>query len=194
MKSITPQSNHVLIIDNHDSFVYNLAHYIEMNNFIPIVKRPGLIDLNSIANYNHILISPGPGLPYETPLLAEVIKKYGSTKNILGVCLGHQAIAEFLGAELYNLKAVHHGVSSRITKTNAPNRLLMGLPTEFDVARYHSWAVKDLPDCLIPTSYDKEGCIMSFEHKEFRLFGVQFHPESILTPLGMNILKNWLTY
>ncbi|TXK73618.1 aminodeoxychorismate/anthranilate synthase component II [Mesonia sp. HuA40] len=193
MKSITPQPNHVLIIDNHDSFVYNLAHYIEMNNFIPIVKRPDLIDLNSIANYSHILISPGPGLPKETPLLAEIIKKYGPSKNILGVCLGHQAIAEVLGANLYNLKKVYHGVSSRIKRTNTSDALLNRLPTEFDVARYHSWAVKDLPDCLTPTSYDEEGCLMSYEHKELKLFGVQFHPESILTPLGMTILKNWLT-
>ena len=182
----------IFIVDNYDSFTYNLAHYFHELNCKTIVKRNDEFNINEIKNFNHIVLSPGPGIPDEAGLMKSVIEKYKSTHKILGVCLGHQAIGEVFGASLINLDKVYHGVDTKLNiLTN--DLLFEGLPKSFLVGRYHSWIIdKSIPDCLEITSVDQKNQIMSIRHKQFNIRGVQFHPESILTPFGKKILSNWI--
>jgi len=183
----------VLVIDNYDSFTYNLVHYLKDLNVEVTVKRNDKLTLKDVEPYNLLLLSPGPGLPKDAGLLMEIIKKYAPTKKILGVCLGQQAIAEVFGGELRNLEQVYHGVSSKITQLNNDDVLYKDVPKVLEVGRYHSWVVaKNVPDCLEVTSVDENGEIMSLKHKTYDVRAVQYHPESILTPLGKQLLKNWI--
>ncbi len=183
----------ILVIDNYDSFTYNLVHYLEDLNCEVTVYRNDEFDIDEIAIFDKILLSPGPGIPDEAGLLKAVIAKYAPTKSILGVCLGQQAIGEVFGGTLSNLDKVYHGVATMV-KTSVDDELLFeGLGNEFEVGRYHSWVVDaNLPDVLEATSYDENGQVMSLRHKTFDVRGVQFHPESVLTPNGKKILENWL--
>jgi len=183
----------ILVIDNYDSFTYNLVHYLQDLKCEVTVKRNDKLTLNEVDKYDKILLSPGPGIPDEAGLLKPIIEKYAATKSILGICLGQQAIAEVFGGEIENLNEVHHGISSEIERTNDDQVLYKNLPSKFEVGRYHSWVVKkDLPKELIPTSIDKNGEIMSLKHRTFDVRAVQYHPESILTPIGKQILQNWV--
>jgi len=185
----------ILVLDNYDSFTYNLVHYIkELTNAEVDVFRNTEIELEAIAKYDKILLSPGPGIPSEAGIMPAVIKEYAATKNILGVCLGHQAIVEAFGGEIYNMKNVYHGVESVLTLTDKSDPLYKGISDTCKVGRYHSWnAVKEtLPECFIITSTDEDGRIMSIRHKELAVYGVQYHPESVLTPEGKTLIKNWL--
>lgn len=183
----------IIIIDNYDSFTYNLVHYLEDLNAEVTVFRNDEFELNELEKFDKILLSPGPGIPEEAGLLLDVIKKYASTKSILGICLGQQAIGEVFGGSLINLEKVYHGVASNVKITNEDS-LFNDLPTEFEVGRYHSWVINpdDFPEDLEITSVDENGEIMSIRHKTFDVKGVQYHPESILTPNGKKILENWL--
>ncbi|RKS13858.1 aminodeoxychorismate/anthranilate synthase component II [Flavobacterium sp. 120] len=183
----------ILVIDNYDSFTYNLVHYLEDLDCEVTVYRNDEFDIDEIAIFDKILLSPGPGIPDEAGLLKEVIRKYGPSKSIFGVCLGQQAIGEVFGGTLSNLDKVYHGVST-IVKTVVDDELLFeGLGSEFEVGRYHSWVVDaDLPDVLEATSFDENGQVMSLRHKTYDVRGVQFHPESVLTPNGKKILENWV--
>lgn len=184
----------ILVIDNYDSFVYNLVHYLEDLGCNVTVKRNDRLALEEIQAYDKILLSPGPGIPNEAGLLKEIIKKYANTKSIFGVCLGQQAIGEVFGGSLMNLDEVYHGVATKVKLSVTDEILFQGLNNEFEVGRYHSWVVAEnkLPDCLQVTSYDENGQIMSLRHKELDVRGVQFHPESVLTPDGKKMLKNWV--
>ena len=182
----------ILMIDNYDSFTYNLVHYLEDLNCKVVVKRNDAFSLDEIAHFNEIVLSPGPGIPDEAGLLKTVIKTYAPRKRIFGVCLGLQAIAEVFGGKLINLNQVYHGVATTVKITEA-DYLFKGLPSEIQVGRYHSWVVdKNLPKDLIATSWDENGQVMSLKHQTFDVCAVQYHPESILTPYGKQILKNWL--
>lgn len=183
----------ILVIDNYDSFTYNLVHYLEDLDCEVTVYRNDEFDIDEISSFEKILLSPGPGIPDEAGLLKAVIAKYAPTKSILGVCLGQQAIGEVFGGTLSNLDKVYHGVSSMV-KTVVDNELLFeGLGNEFEVGRYHSWVVDaSLPESLEATSFDVNGQVMSLRHKTFDVRGVQFHPESVLTPNGKRILENWV--
>jgi anthranilate synthase component II len=184
----------ILVIDNYDSFTYNLVHYLEDLDCEVTVYRNDEFDLDEIAHFDKILLSPGPGIPEEAGLLKAVIEKYGSSKSIFGVCLGQQAIGEVYGGTLSNLDKVYHGVATTI-KTIVNDELLFdGLEPTFEVGRYHSWVVDaDLPEVLEATSLDENGQIMSLRHKTYDVRGVQFHPESVLTSNGKKILENWVT-
>ncbi|WP_298392610.1 aminodeoxychorismate/anthranilate synthase component II [Flavobacterium sp.] len=184
----------VLIIDNYDSFTYNLVHYLEELNCKVIVLRNDEFELDEIEKYQNIILSPGPGTPSESGLLMDVIKRYASTKKILGICLGLQAIGEVFGGSLLNLNSVFHGVSSTVSISVDDDTLFDSLPKTFTVGRYHSWVINpdDFPDDLEVTSLSEDGEIMSIRHKIFDVKGVQFHPESILTPHGKTILSNWI--
>ncbi len=183
----------ILVIDNYDSFTYNLVHYLQDLNCDVTVKRNDKLTLEEVDNFDKILLSPGPGIPDEAGLLKPIIKEYAATKSILGICLGQQAIAEVFGGEIENLDNVYHGVSTEIELTDQDEVLYKGLPNKLEVGRYHSWVVnKTLPEGLISTSIDENGEIMSLKHKEFDVRAVQYHPESILTPQGKQILKNWV--
>ncbi|CAM4232238.1 anthranilate synthase component II [Gillisia hiemivivida] len=189
----TSKRTSVLVIDNYDSFVYNLVHYLEELDCDVTVIRNNEVDLDMIAKYDKILLSPGPGIPDEAGLLKEVLIKYAPTKSILGVCLGQQAIGEVFGGKLINLDSVFHGVSSKINVTVDDESLFYHLDKELIVGRYHSWVVDpNLPGSLEATSFDENGQIMSLRHKEYDVKGVQFHPESVLTPMGKQIMKNWI--
>jgi anthranilate synthase component 2 len=183
----------VIIIDNYDSFTYNLVHYLEDLNAEVTVYRNDEFELNELEKFDKILLSPGPGIPEEAGLLLDVIKKYASSKSILGICLGQQAIGEVFGGSLINLEKVYHGVASKV-KITKEDSLFNNLPTEFEIGRYHSWVINpdDFPEDLEITSVDENGEIMSIRHKTLDVKGVQFHPESILTPNGKKILENWL--
>lgn len=185
----------ILVIDNYDSFTYNLVHYVKSITDEPVaVFRNDEISIDDVGKYDKIIISPGPGLPKDAGIIEEVIRKYGETKRILGVCLGHQAIAEVFGGSLLNLNEVYHGVATSATITNTEDALFKGLPDKIEVGRYHSWVVNpdDLPEVLEITSTDEEGNIMSMRHKQFDIAGIQFHPESVLTPHGKEMVKNWV--
>ena len=184
----------VLVFDNYDSFTYNLVHLVEKITSQKVtVVRNDQIDLEDVAGYDKIILSPGPGIPSEAGLLLPLIQQYAASKSILGVCLGHQAIGEAFGATLENLSTVYHGVATPITIDNT-NYLFNGLATTIEVGRYHSWVVsnKNLPDVLEVTATDENGLIMAFEHASYDVCGVQFHPESVLTPCGEAVIKNWL--
>ena len=183
----------ILVIDNYDSFVYNLVHYLEELDCEVTVKRNDQLHIDDVEDYDKILLSPGPGIPDEAGLLKPIIEKYASSKSILGVCLGMQAIGEVFGGTLLNLDEVYHGVATRIDVFVDDEYLFQDLPKELQVGRYHSWVVeKSLPPQLQATSYDEKGEIMSLRHTEFDVRGVQFHPESVLTPEGKKMIKNWV--
>ena len=182
----------ILVIDNYDSFTYNLVHYLQDLDCEVRVYRNDEFDIEEIAHFDKILLSPGPGIPDEAGLLKEVIRKYAPTKSILGVCLGQQAIGEVFGGTLSNLDNVYHGVATMVKTVVDDELLFEGLGNEFEVGRYHSWVVDtNLPDTLEATSFDENGQVMSLRHKSFDVRGVQFHPESVLTPNGKKILENW---
>ncbi len=183
----------ILVLDNYDSFTYNLVHMLRALDQEVEVFRNDEITLTDVDQYEKILLSPGPGIPKEAGILCEVIQQFGASKSILGVCLGHQAIGEVYGAKLYNLPEVLHGIPKE-TVLNETKGLFEGIPTRFEAARYHSWVVdkNSLPNQLIATAVDDEGEIMALRHETYDVQGVQFHPESILTPFGKNIIINWL--
>lgn len=185
----------ILVLDNYDSFTYNLVHYIEeIVGYKIDVVRNDQISLDDVDKYDKILLSPGPGVPRDAGILIPLIKRYGATKSIMGVCLGHQAIAEALGGSISNLTKVYHGVATPVQIISNSEILFADIPKEINVGRYHSWVVNedDLPDCFTITSRDEEGKIMAIHHNEFDIRGVQFHPESILTEYGKKMMENWL--
>lgn len=183
----------VLVIDNYDSFTYNLVHYLEDLNCNVTVKRNDQLSLSEVDHFTKIVLSPGPGIPDEAGLLKEIIAAYAPTKSIFGVCLGQQAIAEVFGGSLLNIEQVYHGIATKINITK-DDILFKDMPKEIMVGRYHSWVVNpNLPDTLEATSVDENGQIMSLRHKVYDVCAVQFHPESVLTPEGKQMLKNWLT-
>lgn len=185
----------ILVIDNYDSFTYNLVHLIRDLAGDCEVRRNDQISLEDAGRYNKILLSPGPGVPDEAGITKEVIRAYGATASILGICLGHQAIAEVYGARLYNLENVLHGVTSRAHLSKTSCRLFHELPQSFRVTHYHSWAVapESLPGELDVTALNEDGLVMAIQHREYDVQGLQFHPESFLTEHGRSILHNWLT-
>jgi anthranilate synthase component II len=202
----------ILVFDNYDSFTYNLVHLVEKITHTKVdVYRNDKIAMDKVNDYDKIILSPGPGIPEEAGLLLPLIKEYASRKSILGVCLGHQAIGQAFGGKLENLSTVFHGVAtpirvvsselSVVSEANSPltthhslSMLFEGLPDELEVGRYHSWVVSEenFPDELEITARDESGMIMGLQHKKFDVQGVQFHPESVLTPKGEDILRNWL--
>ncbi|SMC41884.1 anthranilate synthase component II [Moheibacter sediminis] len=183
----------VLLIDNYDSFTYNLVHLLEELNFEVVVKFNDEFELDEVNEFHKILLSPGPGLPQDAGLINEIIEKYAPTKSILGICLGMQAIGEVFGGTLKNLNQVYHGMTSQIKLTVNDEYLYKGINSEIRVGRYHSWIVDSpLPDCLEITSLDEFGNIMSLRHKIFDVRGVQFHPESYMTLIGSKLIINWL--
>jgi len=180
------------MLDNYDSFTYNLVHYLEDLNCEVTVKRNDQLSLEEVDEFNEIVLSPGPGIPDEAGLLKPIIQTYAATKRIFGVCLGQQAIGEVFGGTLVNLDQVYHGVATSITIIE-DDYIYEGMPKNIEVGRYHSWVVdQKLPDTLIATSVDENGQIMSLKHKEYDVRAVQYHPESVLTPYGKQLLKNWL--
>ena len=184
----------VLVIDNYDSFTYNLVHYLRELGCEVDVYRNDKIELEAIMPYTHLVLSPGPGIPDESGLLKEIIAHYAPEKHFLGVCLGMQAIGEVFGGNLINLDRVYHGTATK-TKVIEKDILFEDLPEELEVGRYHSWVVDPkLPEVLISTSVDKNGQVMSLRHRDYSVRGVQFHPESVLTPDGKKMLSNWLKH
>ena len=182
----------IFVIDNYDSFTYNLVHYLQELGARVTVKRNDQFELSEIEDYEYLLLSPGPGIPDEAGLLKAAIERYAASKKILGVCLGQQAIGEVFGAKLNNLNTVFHGVATQINVTEK-DLLFDGLPDSFEVGRYHSWVVKTpLPKDLVATSFDNNEQLMSLRHKNYSVRAVQFHPESILTLYGKKILENWI--
>ncbi len=184
----------VLIIDNYDSFTYNLLHYVEqLTTEIPVVVLNDQINMALADNFDSIILSPGPGLPMNAGQMPEIIRQFVNRKKILGVCLGHQAIAEYFGAKLENKGKVHHGIESEIRQISACP-ILKDLPSPFMAGRYHSWTVSPnhLPEHLVVTAVDETGEIMAIRHTSLPIYGVQFHPESIMTPMGMKIIQNFL--
>ncbi len=185
----------ILVLDNYDSFTYNLVQYIERVVKRPVdVKRNDQLNMEEVAAYDKILISPGPGIPVEAGLTLDLIRAYGSVKSILGVCLGHQAIAEAYGGSISNLSTVYHGVTGQMKQLVDNEYLFEGVPEEFDAGRYHSWVVEhhSLPRELEITVENDEGYIMAIRHREYDVRGVQFHPESVLTEYGGRMILNWL--
>jgi anthranilate synthase component 2 len=196
----------ILVFDNYDSFTYNLVHLVEKIQHQKVdVYRNDQIPLERVKEYDKIILSPGPGIPVEAGLLLPLIKEYAATKSILGVCLGHQAIGEAFGGKLINLSTVYHGVATEIETGSAKeigeeaesmvaSPLFTGLPHKLEVGRYHSWIVSDenFPSELEVTARDENNYIMALQHKTYDVQGVQFHPESVLTPDGEKILTNWL--
>lgn len=184
----------VVVIDNYDSFTYNLVHYLEDLDCQVTVFRNDEFDIDELQAFDKILLSPGPGIPDEAGLLKQVIKTYAATKSILGICLGQQAIGEVFGGSLLNLEKVYHGIATNIKVIVTDEKLFEGLETQFEVGRYHSWVINsiDFPEDLEITSTDDNGQIMSIRHKKNDVRGVQFHPESVLTPNGKKILENWI--
>jgi len=182
----------IFLVDNYDSFTYNLVHYVETFGVEITVKRNNELSIEELDDYDKIILSPGPGLPKDAGLMMKIIETYHHSKPILGVCLGHQALLEFYGGKLVNLDEVHHGVSSQIKVDNS-HFLFQNMDKIQEVGRYHSWAVANLPKEIkeIGKTIDK-GTNMAFSHKKHESVGVQFHPESILTPNGLEMIKNWL--
>ena len=186
----------ILVIDNYDSFTYNLVHILRelgLSNDIE-VHRNDKIPVSYADEFESLLFSPGPGLPSEAGIMPEMIQEYGASKKILGVCLGHQAIAEVFGAKIFNLPIVFHGVATKVNLTQVKDPLFESLPESFRVCRYHSWAVepKSLNDKLEVTALDDEGNIMAIKHATYNVRGVQFHPESVMTEHGIKMIDNWI--
>jgi len=185
----------ILVIDNYDSFTYNLVHYIEkLTGVRPDVFRNDAITLDEVGNYQQILLSPGPGIPIEAGICLDLIKRYGPEKSILGICLGHQAIGEAYGARLVNLSQVYHGLATPVFITDSSEPLFKGISDKLTAGRYHSWVVEreDLPACFTITAEDEKSIIMGISHKQYNVRGLQFHPESILTEHGIEIIRNWI--
>jgi len=184
----------ILVIDNYDSFTYNLVHLINELGFEAEVWRNDKFALEDVAGFDKILLSPGPGVPVEAGLLLDVIRTYSSEKSILGICLGQQAIAEAFGGTLLNLGRPMHGIATPINVVDAEEFLFNECPETISVGRYHSWVVnqQDLPSCLLVTATDASTEIMALRHKTYDVRGVQFHPESVLTEYGKQMIKNWL--
>ncbi|QIL39746.1 aminodeoxychorismate/anthranilate synthase component II [Pedobacter sp. HDW13] len=188
-------NNKVLVIDNYDSFTYNLVHLINEVGYEAEVWRNDKFDLADVDKYNKILLSPGPGIPEEAGLLLDVIKTYASTKSIFGVCLGQQAIAEVFGGTLLNLGRPMHGIATPVTVVDGDEPLFWECPQTINVGRYHSWVVskENFPTCLKITARDHKNEIMALRHETLDVRGVQFHPESVLTEYGKQMMENWLT-
>lgn len=187
----------ILILDNYDSFTYNIAHYVDENpNYKAVVIRNDAISLEEINKFDTIILSPGPGLPKDAGIMNALVKKYASTKKILGICLGMQAIGEIFGGQLINMEKVYHGISSSINITKKNSIIYKNLPNSFKVGRYHSWVIdqENFPNTLEITAQTKQNEIMSLKHKEYAVFGVQYHPESILTEHGKQLIANFLNY
>lgn len=187
----------VLVLDNYDSFTYNLVQYIEEELDQEIdVFRNDEIKLSEVEEYDLIILSPGPGIPSEAGIMPALIKQYAAEKVILGVCLGHQAIGEAFGGTLHNLAEVHHGVETTMQRTKTDDVLLAGVPEAFNAGRYHSWVIdpETMPAELEITATGEYGGIMAFQHREYPLFGVQFHPESIMTEHGRLMIRNLLNF
>ena len=185
----------ILVFDNYDSFTYNLVHLVEKITHQKVdVFRNDKIALEAVQQYDKIILSPGPGVPSEAGLLLPLIKEYAATKSILGVCLGHQAIGEAFGGTLQNFSTVYHGIATPIQIINEDAPILKGLGKTIEVGRYHSWIVSDknFPAELEITAVDGNGFIMALQHKKYDVQGVQFHPESVLTPVGEKLMRNWL--
>lgn len=185
----------ILVFDNYDSFTYNLVHAVESITGEAVdVYRNDEISIEQVNEYDRIILSPGPGVPKDAGIMPALLKEYAATKNILGVCLGHQAITESFGGSIYNLDEVYHGIATEINVLSADNTVFKGLPAIVEVGRYHSWVADkaSFPEDLIITAVDKDGLIMACKHKIYKVEGVQFHPESILTPLGIDMIRNWL--
>ena len=188
-------SGGILIIDNYDSFTYNLVHLVNEIGHECEVWRNNKFNIDDVDVFERIILSPGPGIPSEAGLLLEVIEKYSPSKSIFGVCLGQQAIAEVFGGKLYNLSQPMHGIATPIKVTDSREKLFWGLPQSFKVGRYHSWVVdeKAIPESLYVTAIDEEdNSVMALRHKQFDVCGVQFHPESILTEYGKEMMQNWI--
>lgn len=185
----------ISIIDNYDSFTYNLAHLVKELGAEVKVYRNDQFEMSDLADTDKIILSPGPGIPSEAGKLLDVIRFYAGKKPMLGVCLGHQAIGEVFGAKLENLDDVFHGVATEGSQLGN-DYIFKGLPERFLMGRYHSWVVskEDFPDCLEITAQSDEGQIMALKHKEYDIHGIQFHPESVLTPDGRAIVSNWLAF
>lgn len=187
----------ILIIDNYDSFTYNLAQLVHKSGLcsFKVIKNDSIL-IGQVERYDKILLSPGPGLPADNPIMFEIIRRYVESKPILGVCLGHQAIAETFGGKLKNLNSVLHGVTKKVSILDERDYLFYKLEKEIEVGLYHSWVVdkNNFPNCLTITAATDEGLIMAISHKEFDVKGIQFHPESIITPYGAKIIENWLRY
>ena len=183
----------ILVIDNYDSFTFNLVHYLEDLDCDVTVLRNDKFNLEDIQQFDKIVLSPGPGIPDEAGLLKAVIQRYAPTKSILGVCLGQQAIGEVFGGQIINLEEEYHGVHTDVSICVDNETLFNGMDKTIQVGRYHSWVVDaNLPEVLEATSVDENGQIMSLRHKIFDVKGVQFHPESVLTPNGKQLLENWI--
>ncbi len=184
----------ILILDNYDSFTFNLVHYVEQFCDDVTVKRNDAIALEEVSAFDAIVLSPGPGLPKDAGIMPGLIKRYAPTKKILGVCLGHQAIGEAFGAKLKNLNQVHHGVAIPSNILWADDALFRGVPARIDTGRYHSWVIDaaSIPDELQVTATDDAGEVMAIRHRTLNVCGVQFHPESLLTPEGLKIIGNWV--
>ncbi|WP_172277624.1 anthranilate synthase component II [Chryseobacterium sp. LAM-KRS1] len=193
----TQSTAKVLVFDNYDSFTYNLVQIIEriLNQKVDIYRNDE-ISLEEVEKYDKIILSPGPGIPEESGILLDLIRKYAPTKSILGVCLGQQAIAEAFGGRLINLSEIFHGVATTTELVKEKTKLFQNLSSGMEVGRYHSWAVDpdQFPEELEITAVDKDGMIMALQHKTYDVHGVQFHPESILTPDGEVIIKNFLLH
>jgi anthranilate synthase component 2 len=183
----------IVIIDNYDSFTYNLSHLVKELGAEVTVVRNDQFRLEELEQYSKIILSPGPGIPSEAGLLLDVIRTYAGRKPILGVCLGHQAIGEVFGAKLENLSDVFHGVATPC-HIIADDPIFSGIPRDITIGRYHSWVVsrESLPDCLEITAVSDEAQIMALRHRELNIRGIQFHPESVLTPDGKKMLQNWM--
>jgi anthranilate synthase component 2 len=185
----------ILILDNYDSFTYNLAQLVQKTGqgSFEVIKNDSIL-IEQVEAYDKIIFSPGPGLPKDFPLIHEIIQSYKNSKSILGVCLGHQAVAESFGGKLTNLDTVLHGITAKVSVLYENDYLFKDLPKEFDAGLYHSWIVdeNEIPDCLRVSAKSHDGIIMSISHREYDVKGIQFHPESIMTPLGGKIIGNWL--
>lgn len=188
----------ILVFDNYDSFTFNLVHLVkQLTRDEVVVVRNDQMNLSDVCAFDKIILSPGPGIPEEAGSLLEIIRQYATSKSILGVCLGHQAIGQVFGAELINLPTVFHGVATPIeiiAEAQRENDWFKGMASPVIVGRYHSWVVsnQNLPDCLEITALDEHQYIMALRHRDLDVQGVQFHPESILTPLGLDMMRNWL--
>lgn len=187
----------ILILDNYDSFTYNLVQYIEEETGGPVdVFRNDEINLDAVGDYDLIVLSPGPGVPAEAGIMPELIRRYGEEKAILGVCLGHQAIGEAFGGSLINLEEVHHGIETEMTRTKSDDVVFADIPEKFNAGRYHSWVIdpETMPEELEVTATGEYGGVMALQHRKFPIFGVQFHPESIMTEHGRLMIRNVLNH
>ncbi len=184
----------ILVLDNYDSFTYNLVHILRELGHAPDVVRNDKITVKEVAQYDKIMLSPGPGIPEEAGIMKAVIRELGPTKSILGICLGHQGIGEVYGAELFNIPKVLHGVTSKVEIVDADEYLFQGVHNHFDATHYHSWAVKpqNFPTSLRITATNHEGLVMGLRHVKYDVRGLQFHPESVMTLEGPKMIANWL--